>query len=55
MNKMTEGEFSFELWAHEIYMKCPEIIDFWSKSSDPFTRAKALLILKYAGGKDNGL
>lgn len=54
MYQTTLGESSFELWAHEVYLKCPEIIAFWNQSSDPFTRAKALLIMKYAGEKNNG-
>lgn len=49
MKEIDLGESSFELWAREVYFECPELIDFWIQSSDPFTKAKALLIMKYVG------
>lgn len=47
MNQMTV-ELSFELWAREVYLQYPEIVASWNRSTDPYMRAKSLLIMKYA-------
>lgn len=48
-----EGKASFEDWCRETYAQHHEIVDLWRNSTDVLKKAKAILIMKYAGVEES--